>query len=198
MQDKTVRDNFSPVSHQVAIIHLHSTCWYKSVFYLLLIFFLTLFSFFCPPLASRSFTQSFWRHLSLSLLFSPTQPAHSFIPTLSVSHPYYQLHFNLRLPSLLSDPHVCMCVLFTRFIIEPTLLCCPPLVCLSAQLHHTQLTLQQYYSSFIKNLHNTYTYLSKYQNYNIRRKQTAVEIKQSIFMDRLIVWVDIPISNKVD
>lgn len=109
MQDKTVRDNFSPVSNQVAIIHLHSTCRYNSDFYLLHIFFLSLFSFFCPPLASLSFAPSFWRHLSLSLLFPPTQPAHSFIPTLSVSHPYYQLHFNLHPPSLLSDPHVYVC-----------------------------------------------------------------------------------------
>lgn len=109
MQDKTVRDNFSPVSNQVAVIHLHSTCRYNSDFYLLHIFFLSLFSFFCPPLASLSFAPSFWRHLSLSLLFPPTQPAHSFIPTLSVSHPYYQLHFNLHPPSLLSDPHVYVC-----------------------------------------------------------------------------------------
>lgn len=109
MQDKTVRDNFSPVSNQVAVIHLHSTCRYNSDFYLLHIFFLSLFSFFCPPLASLSFAPSFWRHLSLSLLFPPTQPAHSFIPTLSVSHPYYQLHFNLHPPSLLSDPYVYVC-----------------------------------------------------------------------------------------
>lgn len=64
---------------------------------------------FDPPLASLSFAPSFWRHLSLSLLFPPTQPAHSFIPTLSVSHPYYQLHFNLHPPSLLSDPYVYVC-----------------------------------------------------------------------------------------
>lgn len=109
MQDKTVRDNFSPVSHQVAVIHLIQHVGITLTFIYCIFSFCLYFLSFDPPLASLSFAPSFWRHLSLSLLFPPTQPAHSFIPTLSVSHPYYQLHFNLHPPSLLSDPHVYVC-----------------------------------------------------------------------------------------
>lgn len=74
----------------------------------------------------------------VSLPLNP--PTHSFPLRLSstLSTPF-KLFAHLLFspaPHWYSDLLVCMCVLFTGFILEPSLLCCPPLVCLSAQLHH--------------------------------------------------------------
>lgn len=74
---------------------------------------------------------------SLPFLFPATQSTHSFCLSCTLLTP-----FQLFAPFLFSlqpsiDIQTC------GFILEPPLLSFPPLVCLSAQLHHSELSLQR-------------------------------------------------------
>lgn len=114
-----------------------------------------------PSLESLSTFLTAILFLSVTAFSLPLHPpTHSFLFS-SFSHPHYQLYFNFS-PTFSSlqasidiQTSICvrMCVFFTSLILEPPLLCCPLLVCTSAQLHtNTQVNfLLQYYNVIITN-----------------------------------------------
>lgn len=116
--------------------------------------FITILLLFLSALSQLSFSPTIWQHfsLSLSLLFPPTQPTYSFIPTLCLSYTLstpFQLFAHLLFSPALHWYSVCACVCFSLVFYFRTTSTLPPTsglpVC-SAQLHHTHLSVQQDYN----------------------------------------------------